>query len=289
MMRYIVNANNYVTAVSFGALLNYADCDCTEYTGKIPSGWDSLEKWYEDEGNKLWRWKIINGNLVYNASAVAPEEGEWGKPNLQDKMISGMIFGQTVVKPDEGFDGLSSVTIAAQPGWKSIEAGTGQALTLPYGAEMWINNGTDQIPSVILLECTAMPSSVLADQLTVSSMRLELTDGEITSMNATISMNGYLVKGTNFHGMSVTLSDGVLKICCNTETCKFYYDSTSPTYVFYRCYIMYGDTGSMKNNGAVNGSINGITTTEFIIPEGYTTGGKVTFDDTKIIEMLNSI
>ena len=237
-------------------------------------------------GTLICGWKIINGNLVYKASAVAPEEGEWGIPNLQDKFISGMIFGQTVVKPDEGFDGLSSVTIAAQPGWKSIEARTGQALVFYDGAQMWINTGADQIPSVVLLECT---EDVRSSNFRVSSMRIELTDGEITSMNATVSMNGYFAKATTFTGMSVALSDGVLRIYCNTDTCKFYYNINTQVFDLYRCYIMYGDTGSMKNNGAVNGSINGITTTEFIVPEGYTTGGKVTFDDTKIIEMLNSI
>lgn len=48
-------------------------------------------------------------------------------------------------------------------------------------------------------------------------------------------------------------------------------------------------TGTMPNNGAVNGSVNGITTTEVSVPAGYTTGGKVTFDDSKIAEMLDAI
>jgi hypothetical protein len=48
-------------------------------------------------------------------------------------------------------------------------------------------------------------------------------------------------------------------------------------------------TGSMPNNGAVTGSVNGITTTEVDVPAGYTSGGKVTFDDTKIAEMLDAI
>ncbi len=48
-------------------------------------------------------------------------------------------------------------------------------------------------------------------------------------------------------------------------------------------------TGEMPNNGAVNGSVDGITTTEVSVPEGYTTGGKITFDDTRIAEMLDAI
>lgn len=47
--------------------------------------------------------------------------------------------------------------------------------------------------------------------------------------------------------------------------------------------------GTMPNNGAVSGSVNGITTTSFTIPAGYASGGSVTFDDTKICEMLDAI
>jgi hypothetical protein len=48
-------------------------------------------------------------------------------------------------------------------------------------------------------------------------------------------------------------------------------------------------TGSMPNNGAFSGSVDGITTTSVDVPAGYTSGGKVEFDDTKIVEMLDAI
>lgn len=47
--------------------------------------------------------------------------------------------------------------------------------------------------------------------------------------------------------------------------------------------------GTMPNNGATSGSIDGITTTSVSVPAGYTTGGSVTFDDSAIIEMLEAI
>ena len=31
----------------------------------------------------------------------------------------------------------------------------------------------------------------------------------------------------------------------------------------------------MKNNGAVNGTIDGLTTTSYAVPAGYTSGGSV--------------
>ncbi len=48
-------------------------------------------------------------------------------------------------------------------------------------------------------------------------------------------------------------------------------------------------TGSMPSNGAISGSVDGITTTSFDIPAGHTSGGSVAFDDTKIVEMLDAI
>jgi hypothetical protein len=38
-------------------------------------------------------------------------------------------------------------------------------------------------------------------------------------------------------------------------------------------------TGSMPNNGATDGSIDGITSTSVTIPAGYTTGGTVSLTD----------
>lgn len=48
-------------------------------------------------------------------------------------------------------------------------------------------------------------------------------------------------------------------------------------------------TGTMADNGAVSASVNGIDSVETEIAAGYTSGGKVTFDDTKIVELLEAI
>lgn len=48
-------------------------------------------------------------------------------------------------------------------------------------------------------------------------------------------------------------------------------------------------TGTMANNGAMNGSLDGINTTSVDVPAGYTSGGTVAFDDSAIVELLDSI
>lgn len=71
-MRYIINAAGYLKNVSFGALLTCGGMNCTEYSGEIPSGYDTLEEWYLAECETLYRWKIVNGNLTIDDEAEPP-------------------------------------------------------------------------------------------------------------------------------------------------------------------------------------------------------------------------
>ncbi|MBR5862290.1 MAG: hypothetical protein IKZ08_03075 [Bacteroidales bacterium] len=73
-MRYIADSNGYVKEVSFGADIACDGQMCTEYTGAVPSGYTSLEEWFLEELDKLYRWKIVSGNLTLDSAAVAPVE-----------------------------------------------------------------------------------------------------------------------------------------------------------------------------------------------------------------------
>lgn len=74
-MRYIVDANNYIKAISFGCEIECQDDVCTEYTGSVPKGYASLEDWYAQEVEMLYRWQVVSGNLTLNSNAKAPREG----------------------------------------------------------------------------------------------------------------------------------------------------------------------------------------------------------------------
>ena len=73
-MHYILNADNYISAVSFGCDIECADGYCQEYTGSVPPGYTSLDAWYAAEGEKLYRWKIVNDQLTLDVDAVAPKD-----------------------------------------------------------------------------------------------------------------------------------------------------------------------------------------------------------------------
>lgn len=71
-MRYIVDTSGYVKSVSFGGMVICGGSSCAEYTGAIPSGYESLEEWYLTEGEQLYRWKVVNGNLTFDSEAAVP-------------------------------------------------------------------------------------------------------------------------------------------------------------------------------------------------------------------------
>jgi hypothetical protein len=166
---------------------------------------------------------------------VAPEEGQWGVPELQTKVIKDPIMSATIVTADDEYDGLKSVIIYSQPVWNHITARTGQALVFNDGGEIWINTNSERMPRMILLEC----SNNVSDNLQANSMLLSLTNGVITAMTAFFGPSGNIAKRTTFSGMSVTNQNGVLKIFCNPELCKFYYNSYSQVFDYYDCYLMY--------------------------------------------------
>ena len=75
-MRYIADTDGYVKELSFGADIACDGDNCTEYTGNVPTGYASLEDWYLAETDKLYRWKIVGGQLTLDSTAVAPREIE---------------------------------------------------------------------------------------------------------------------------------------------------------------------------------------------------------------------
>lgn len=75
-MRYIADANGYLKEVSFGATIECNGAGCTEYTGSVPSGYDSLVAWFVAEADKLYRWKIVNGELTLDSTATAPADAK---------------------------------------------------------------------------------------------------------------------------------------------------------------------------------------------------------------------
>lgn len=73
-MRYILDDNGYIEAVSY----NQFECNdksCTEYTGTIPEGYESLDDWVLNANIRAY--KIVSNNLTYDATRNAELQAEW--------------------------------------------------------------------------------------------------------------------------------------------------------------------------------------------------------------------
>lgn len=82
-MRYILDDNNYIKAISFGSKIECYGKECVEYTGAIPSGYSSLGEWASNA--VIQAYYISEGELVYDAAkeaeieATAADEAAYNK------------------------------------------------------------------------------------------------------------------------------------------------------------------------------------------------------------------
>lgn len=73
-MWIITDSDGRVLDVSFGALISCGGQDGQEYTGSVPADYTSLEDWYLQEADKLYRWTVVDGELTLDSSATAPTD-----------------------------------------------------------------------------------------------------------------------------------------------------------------------------------------------------------------------
>lgn len=111
-MRYITDDNGYLLEISFGAMIECNGRGCTEYTGDVPARYDSLTDWFTQEGDKLHRWRIVEGQLTLDEDAPEPEVYVPPKPapTISMKLLwenenRTAEFDQTMVELDlSGYD-----------------------------------------------------------------------------------------------------------------------------------------------------------------------------------------
>jgi hypothetical protein len=84
-MRYELNNDGYISKVFFGCQSG----SCIEYTGTIPTGYETLEAWEEAEEDKLGAWKIVNGNLVFDNAKYAELKELYKKQEEDNHLVTG--------------------------------------------------------------------------------------------------------------------------------------------------------------------------------------------------------
>ena len=84
-LRYILNSDGYICHASIGALVVCDLGECTEYTGDIPEGYETIEEWYDEELERLNAWKIVEGNLVYDENKYNELQRQYEKESKENQ------------------------------------------------------------------------------------------------------------------------------------------------------------------------------------------------------------
>lgn len=209
-------------------------------------------------------------------TAVSDVEGDAEKYKLQSKSATPTKKQQSIT-PDSGYYGLSDVTVAAIPDAyqdvSSVTAAAGEVLT----GKIFV----------------AADGSVITGTMTNNGAANKNLD--VTTVSYTIPKGYHSGSGK----VSITLESKTVTPTKSAQTVSPTSGKVLSSVVVAAIpdeYIVTGDAtakaseildgrtayiggvkveGSMPNNGAADGSIDGITTTSVTIPAGYTTGGTI--------------
>ena len=228
----------------------------------------------------------------HNGSGTVSGVSGGGDYKLQPTKTVTPTKSQQSVTPDSGFYGLEGVTVLPIPSvYQDTSSVTATAADVLTGKVIVLADGT--------VKAGTMPDNGAANAtLDATTVSYTIPKGfHNGSGKVTITLETKTATPTKSQQKITPTAGKVLSEVVVEPIPDKYQDISGTTAV--AAHVLDGDKfinasgepeeGTMPNNGAVSGTVNGITTTEVSVPAGYTSGGKVTFDDTKIIEMLEAI
>lgn len=158
-----------------------------------------------------------------------------------DATAADVLTGKTIVTATGEVEGTMAENGAVS---KVLDATTNnQSYTVPAGH----HNGSGTV-SIVLETKTATPSA--------SSQNITPTSGKVLSK---VTVNAIPAKYGDTTGDTAVAANLLAGVKAHTIV------NGTATQI----------TGAMANNGAISGSIDGLTTTSYSVPAGYTTGGTV--------------
>lgn len=216
----------------------------------------------------------------HNGSGTVSGVAGGGNYNLQSKTAT-PTKKQQAVTPDSGFYGLSDVTVAAIPDAyqdvTSVTAAAGEVLTgkIIVAADGTIVTGT-------------MPNNNTVNKtLDVTTISFTIPKGyhsgtgtvKITLETKTVTPTKSTQKITPTSGKvlsEVTVNPIPDEYIVTTDA-----DATAADMLADKTGYVNGEkvTGTIPVNGAINATIDGLTTTSYTVPAGHTTGGTVSLTD----------
>lgn len=212
----------------------------------------------------------------HNGSGTVSGVAGGGNYNLQSKTVT-PTKKQQAITPDSGYYGLSDVTVGAIPeayqDVSSVTAAAGDVLTgkIIVTADGKVTTGT------------MANNGAVSKTLTVKEPSYTVPKGYHAG-TGTVSISTETKTVTPAaEQQTVSPTEGKVLSAVTVNPIPAQYVDTSDATAT-AAQILDGATayvggelveGAMANNGAVNGTIDGLTTTSYAVPAGYTSGGSV--------------
>lgn len=199
-----------------------------------------------------------------------------GNYNLQSKQVTPTKKPQQIT-PDEGYYGLSDVSVGAIPAQyqdvSSVTAGesdvlTGKVIVTADGSVVpgsMPNNGTVSKTLDAASTSYTVPKGYHSGSGTVKIVTETKTATPTKSAQTVTPTSGKVLSKVTVNAIPdqyITTSDATAA-AANILSGKTAYVNGAKV------------TGTMPNNGAVSGSIDGLSGTSYAVPAGYTSGGTV--------------
>ncbi len=207
-MRYILDDSGYIDSVSCTPF-NCKDKSCTEYTGAIPDGYESIAEWAQNANIRAY--KLVGGNLTFDAAKDAELTAEWAQCTSGKNIIT-VKLGTNYTMTNNEYVQLQMVEHAKTGNRLTIENGAvkiGAGISLvkvsfnlhfnsvATAGNKWATlyvNDSAEIPIV----------SYLSNRGTISSgvVMLPVSEGDIISLQANGAKND-VVRNALYTAMTV--------------------------------------------------------------------------------------
>ena len=212
----------------------------------------------------------------HNGSGTVSGVAGGGNYNLQSKSVTPTKQQQSIT-PDSGYYGLSDVTVGAIPeayqDVSSVTAAAGDVLT-----------GKVFVDKAGKTTAGTMPNNGTVNKtLTAEDTSYTIPKGYHGGAGKVQILTESKTATPTKSSQTITPTEGKVLASVEVEAIPpAYVDTTDATAVAGD--ILSGKTayakgikvtGSMANNGAIAGNIDGLTTTSYDVPAGYTSGGSV--------------
>jgi hypothetical protein len=138
-MRYILDDLGYIEAISC-TFIECSNKSCTEYTGAIPEGYETLDDWVLNANIRAY--KIVDNNLVYDEARAAELEAEWVEYPDGD-FSSKVDFNETYANI-HFYKKNGIVTISYQGEAKKSHAAGNVLFTIPKGYRPLMSQNNNQ-------------------------------------------------------------------------------------------------------------------------------------------------